>query len=390
MSPSLPLQDQESEQAVLSLPDPERRTEIGSFFRKWSAEKRGKPFLIAGPCSAETPERFGRTLDGLAPLAPDLIRAGVWKPRTRPNRFEGVGAEGLGWVRDLTQQRAMRWAVEVAHPAQAEAALAHGAHAVWIGARTTVNPFMVDELARALSGTSIPVMVKNPINPDLELWLGAVERLEAVGLNELALVHRGFSPFERSPYRNMPQWEIPIELRRRRPDLPMYCDPSHITGDARLVPEFAQIALDLCYDGWMLEVHHHPADAWSDANQQLTPEQLKLTLENLSFRRLDGGDLQEIPGLEALRLEVDKLDGELLALMSRRLELSHALGHLKKHHELPILQPRRWEEILQTRSTVGQDLGLESSFLIKWLQLMHQESIRRQLDVYRPDSSKTP
>ncbi len=347
-----------------------------------------RPFLIAGPCSAETPVQFELTLNGLLPLAPDLIRAGIWKPRTRPNRFEGVGEEGLRWVREMTRERNLLLAIEVAQPSQAEAALKFGVDVVWIGARTTVNPFLVDELGKVLAGSPLPVMVKNPINPDLELWLGAVERLEALGLHEIALVHRGFSPFERSPYRNMPQWEIPIELRRRRPDLPMYCDPSHITGDARLVPEFAQIALDLCYDGWMLEVHHDPAHAWSDSDQQLTPAQLADTLNGLKFRKIDMDDPSEIIGLRELRQEVDYLDDELLNLLARRLELSHQLGELKKNFDLPILQPRRWEQILNTRTSAGQAIGLDASFLIKWLQLMHQESIRRQLEVYRPDSVK--
>jgi len=330
------------------------------------------------------------TLNGLLPLAPDLIRAGIWKPRTRPNRFEGVGEEGLKWVRELTLERNLRLAVEVAQPAQAEAALKFGVDVVWIGARTTVNPFLVDELGKVLAGSPLPVMVKNPINPDLELWLGAVERLEALGLRELALVHRGFSPFERSPYRNMPQWEIPIELRRRRPDLPMYCDPSHITGDARLVPEFAQIALDLCYDGWMLEVHHDPSRAWSDPDQQLTPAQLAVTLNGLKLRKTDLQDLEELESLMELRREVDQLDYDLLTLLSQRLQLSHRLGEIKKEFDLPILQPRRWEQILNTRTSAGQAMGLDASFLIKWLQIMHQESIRRQLEVYRPDSVQAP
>lgn len=364
----------------------------GGILRKAIPSPTGasKPFLIAGPCSAETPEQLSLTLDGLMPLCPDLIRAGIWKPRTRPNRFEGVGAEGLPWVREMTRERNLLLAIEVAQPSQAEAALKYGVDVVWIGARTTVNPFLVDELGRVLAGSPLPVMVKNPINPDLELWLGAVERLEALGLHELALVHRGFSPFERSPYRNMPQWEIPIELRRRRPDLPMYCDPSHITGNARLVPEFAQIALDLCYDGWMLEVHHDPAHAWSDADQQLSPDQLAQTLQGLQLRRNGFQDPTDLPGLKELRQEVDQLDYELLGLLGRRLELSHRLGDIKKNFDLPILQPQRWEEILNSRTSTGQAMGLNPSFLIKWLQLMHQESIRRQLEVYHPDSVKTP
>ncbi|MEY3574436.1 MAG: hypothetical protein RLZZ617_1034, partial [Bacteroidota bacterium] len=304
--------------------------------------------------------------------------------------FEGVGVEGLKWVREMTLERNLRLAVEVAQPAQAEAALKFGVDVVWIGARTTVNPFLVDELGKVLAGSPLPVMVKNPINPDLELWLGAVERLEALGLRELALVHRGFSPFERSPYRNMPQWEIPIELRRRRPDLPMYCDPSHITGDARLVPEFAQIALDLCYDGWMLEVHHDPSRAWSDPDQQLTPAQLAVTLNGLQLRKTDFQDLEELESLIELRREVDQLDHDLLTLLSQRLQLSHRLGKIKKEFDLPILQPRRWEQILNTRTSAGQAMGLDASFLIKWLQIMHQESIRRQLEVYRPDSVQAP
>jgi len=354
------------------------------------ANGASRPFLIAGPCSAETPAQLELTLNGLLPIGPDLIRAGIWKPRTRPNRFEGVGEEGLKWVREMTLERNLRLAVEVAQPAQAEAALKFGVDVVWIGARTTVNPFLVDELGKVLAGSPLPVMVKNPINPDLELWLGAVERLEALGLRELALVHRGFSPFERSPYRNMPQWDIPIELRRRRPDLPMYCDPSHITGDARLVPEFAQIALDLCYDGWMLEVHHDPSRAWSDPDQQLTPAQLAVTLNGLKLRKTDLQDLEELESLMELRREVDQLDHELLTLLSQRLQLSHRLGEIKKEFDLPILQPRRWEQILNTRTSAGQAMGLDASFLIKWLQIMHQESIRRQLEVYRPDSVQAP
>jgi chorismate mutase len=361
-----------------------------AFFPKAHPDQGVRPFLVAGPCSAETPERFEATLDGLAPLAPDLVRAGIWKPRTRPDRFEGVGAEGLVWVRELTQRRGLRLAVEVAQPSQVEQALLHGVDAVWLGARTTVNPFLVDEIGRVLAGTGMPVLLKNPINPDLELWLGAIERMERWGLTQLALVHRGFSPFEPSPYRNMPQWEIPIELRRRRPDLPMYCDPSHITGNAQLVPEFAQIALDLCYDGWMLEVHHSPSDAWSDASQQLTPDQLRDTLGGMTFRFNDPENQELAAQLQGLRAQVDRLDHDLLELMSQRLKLSHRLGTLKKEYDLPILQPKRWEQILETRHREGASMGLNLSFLNKWLQLMHQESIQRQLDMYRPDSSKTP
>lgn len=342
-----------------------------------------KPFLIAGPCSAETREQVLATAEGLKALPLALFRAGVWKPRTRPGAFEGVGAAALPWLQEVKETYGMKWAVEVAEPHHLEEALAHGADAVWVGARTTVNPFAVQRLADALRGVSIPVLVKNPVNPDLELWIGAIERVERAGVPEVAAIHRGFSSYKSAtPYRNAPTWAIPIELRRRRPDLFILCDPSHIAGKRALVAEVAQKAMDMDYHGLMIETHPRPDEAWSDAAQQLTPVGLKELLEDLVIRSghapADTGSTLE---LEHLRSVMDWVDAEILDLLARRMEIGEKIGGVKKVLGMTAFQKGRWADIVETRSARARELRLSEDFILALWEKIHHESVKRQLKI---------
>ena len=344
-------------------------------------KKKDRPFVIAGPCSAETREQVLETADGLKNLPIDLLRGGIWKPRTRPGNFEGVGADGIKWLKEAGEQIGKPITVEVASSSHVELALKGEVDVLWIGARTTVNPFMIQEIAEALSGTNIPALVKNPVNPDVELWIGAIERLHAVGLENVAAIHRGFSTFQKSPFRNSPNWNIPIELKRRMPDLPIICDPSHICGSRDLLGEVAQKAIDLSMDGLMLETHHDPINAWSDSDQQVTPTELETTLGNLVWRNPDSQDLEVKAKLEELRATIDGLDRDILDLLLERLDVSRDIGEYKKEHNLTILQHERWNEILHDREayTAGKPLSLR--FLHKFLEAMHEESIQQQTEI---------
>lgn len=344
-------------------------------------KKRDRPFVIAGPCSAETREQVLETADGLKKLPIDLLRGGIWKPRTRPGNFEGVGAEGIKWLKEAGQQIGKPITVEVASSSHVELALKGDVDVLWIGARTTVNPFMIQEIAESLSGCNIPVLVKNPVNPDVELWIGAIERLHAVGLDNVAAIHRGFSTFQKSPFRNSPNWNIPIELKRRMPDLPIICDPSHICGSRELLGEVAQKAIDLSMDGLMLETHRNPSKAWSDADQQITPNELDSILGKLVWRNPDSQDLEVKAKLEELRATIDGLDRDILDLLLDRLDVSRDIGEYKKEHNLTILQHERWNEILHDREayTAGKPLSLR--FLHKFLEAMHEESIHQQTEI---------
>ena len=344
-------------------------------------KKKDRPFVIAGPCSAETREQVLETADGLKNLPIDLLRGGIWKPRTRPGNFEGVGADGIKWLKEAGEQIGKPITVEVASSSHVELALKGEVDVLWIGARTTVNPFMIQEIAEALSGTKIPVLVKNPVNPDVELWIGAIERLHAVGLDNVAAIHRGFSTFQKSPFRNSPNWNIPIELKRRMPNLPIICDPSHICGSRELLGEVAQKAIDLSMDGLMLETHRDPLKAWSDADQQVTPEELESILQNLVWRNPDSQDLEVKAKLEELRATIDGLDRDILDLLLDRLGVSRDIGEYKKEHNLTILQHERWNEILHDREayTAGKPLSLR--FLHKFLEAMHEESIQQQTEI---------
>jgi len=340
--------------------------------------KKGRPFVIAGPCSAETREQLFATVEKLELSNVDLLRAGVWKPRTRPGNFEGVGEDGLKWLKEAGELIGKPVSVEVANPSHIELALKHEIDVLWIGARTTVNPFMVQELADVLKGIDIPVLVKNPVNPDVELWIGAIERFQSVGIDRIGAIHRGFSTFQKSPFRNSPNWNIPIELKRRMPELPIICDPSHICGSRELLSEVAQKAIDLNMDGLMLETHIDPSEAWSDAEQQITPKKLESMLASLVWRNPNSLDLQVKAKLEELRANIDGLDRDILDMLLERLAVSQEIGEYKKEHNITILQHQRWNEILADRKAYTSGKELTPRFLHKFLEALHEESIHHQ------------
>jgi len=348
----------------------------------WFEEFGPGPLFIAGPCSAESEKQVFEIAGKLANSAkPAVFRAGIWKPRTRPGSFNGVGVKALKWMTGVKEEYGMRITVEAATPGHVEACLKAGIDILWIGARTASNPYSVDEIAEALRGVDIPVLVKNPLNPDIDLWIGAIERLSKVGIKRLAAVHRGFSPFERTMYRNMPKWEIPIELRRRYRDLPVICDPSHIAGDALLVREIAQKAMDLNMDGLMTEVHDKPGEALSDSRQQLIPEAYIELISELIIRKAVIDDPGFINQLDEIRSQVDSVDHQLIDLIASRMELSDRIGEYKCRNNVAILQMERWMEILRTRTEQGKSLGLDTSFTETLLKVIHQESIRRQTEI---------
>jgi chorismate mutase len=350
--------------------------------------RKDRPFVIAGPCSAETREQVLETTDGLKNLNVDLLRAGVWKPRTRPGNFEGVGEEGIAWLKEAGEKIGKPISVEVANTLHVELALKGGVDVLWIGARTTVNPFMVQEIADALKGTDVPILVKNPVNPDVELWIGAIERLQSVGLTKLGAIHRGFSTFQKSPFRNSPNWNIPIELKRRMPELPIICDPSHICGNRELLSEVAQKAIDLNMDGLMLETHRDPQKAWSDAAQQITPLELERILSELIWRNPNSLDLEVKAKLEQLRATIDGLDRDILDLLVERLAVSRSIGEYKREHNITILQHQRWNEILHDREAHVQGKDLSLKFLHKFLEAIHEESIQQQTQVMNSSKAK--
>ena len=337
-----------------------------------------KPFLIAGPCSAETEEQVIQTAISLAETGISALRAGIWKPRTRPDSFEGVGEPGLYWLKTAGNLISVPVAVEVANSRHVEKALKAGIDILWIGARTTVNPFSVQEIADALQGCKIPVFVKNPVNPDLELWIGAFERLNKAGIQTLAAVHRGFSSFAKSAYRNPPNWEIPIELRRRIPDLPLICDPSHIAGKPELLRPVSQRAFDLNYDGLMIESHICPEKAWSDAKQQITPDQLSELWNSLILRKPESDNLYFNEQVEKLRKKIDELDSELLGIVSERMRIARLIGYIKKQNQVTILQSNRYDELLTTRLASALALELTPEFVKRLFENLHQEAIQHQ------------
>ncbi len=344
-------------------------------------KKDNRPFCIAGPCSAETEEQVMAVAHGLAPLGIDLFRAGVWKPRTRPGAFEGVGAAALPWLRRVKQETGLRTTIEVANANQVYEALKHGVDVLWIGARTTVNPFSVQEIADALRGVDVPVLVKNPVNPDLDLWMGAIERIQQAGVTRIGAIHRGFSAYAKSRFRNAPYWEIPIELRRRMPELPLICDNSHICGNREDLLEVAQQALDLNYDGLMTEVHPAPDTAWSDAKQQITPFTYGELLSRLIVRRESTDNAEFLEHIENLRHKIDEVDLELLNLLARRMRFAEDIGRYKQRNNISILQTTRWNEILEKGFAQGQQRGLSDDFVEKFLSAIHQESIAHQQSV---------
>jgi len=336
-----------------------------------------RPTVIAGPCSAETEEQVLSTAREVAAQGVKLFRAGIWKPRTKPGGFEGVGVMGLDWLKRVKRETGMYIVTEVACKDHVYEALHAGIDMLWLGARTSVNPFAVQEIADALRGVDVPILVKNPINPDLELWIGVIERLYAAGIRRIGVIHRGFSSYDKKMYRNPPMWHIPIELRRRIPKLPFFCDPSHIAGKRDRVALIAQQAMDLQFDGLVIETHCNPDAAMSDAAQQITPDMLECLLSRLVVRNMD------IPSqyLSELRYRIDQIDENLLELLARRMQLSIELGEYKKANNMPILQTYRYSEIIERRAEFGETLDLEPNFVREVMQEIHEESIRRQMNV---------
>lgn len=336
-----------------------------------------RPMVIAGPCSAETEEQVMDTAKQLAANGIKIMRAGIWKPRTKPGGFEGIGSEGLAWLKKVKQETGMYVSTEVATQKHVYEALKYGIDMLWIGARTTANPFAVQEIAEALQGVDIPVLVKNPVNPDLELWIGALERLSNVGLTKLGAIHRGFSSFDKKIYRNLPQWHIPIELKRRYPDLPIICDPSHIGGKRDLIQPLSQQAMDLNFEGLIIETHCNPDCAWSDASQQVTPDRLKEILGSLVIR--DGK--QSTEDLSKLRQQIDEMDDQLLELLAKRMRISKEIGTFKKEHDMTIVQTDRYDEILTKRIAQATEMAMNPEFMRVVLEAIHEESVRVQLDI---------
>ena len=348
--------------------------------RPFTEVKFKRPYLIAGPCSAETEEQVLATAAQMKEqgIEPDLFRAGIWKPRTRPGSFEGIGRPGLAWLKRVKEEYGWKTCTEVANTQHVFDALKAGVDVLWIGARTTVNPFSVQEIADALVGVDIPVLVKNPINPDMSLWIGSLERLKKAGITRLGVIHRGFSAFGKSIYRNTPRWEIPIELIRQYPDLFIICDASHICGNRPGLWEVAQRAMDLNYDGIMVETHCNPDAAWSDAAQQVTGEGLKKILERLVVRDETTNDPKFLDNIEDIRHQIDVVDSELLNMLGERMKLADKIGMFKKLNNISILQSGRWNEIIEKSLEKGKKLGLGEEFISKILSAIHEESIEHQ------------
>lgn len=344
--------------------------------------KADRPLIISGPCSAESENQMVSTARQLAALGKvNVLRAGIWKPRTRPGQYEGAGSEGLKWLIKAKEETGLPVATEVANAAHVEACLKAGVDILWVGARTTVNPFSVQDVADALEGVDIPVLVKNPVNPDLELWIGALERLNRAGITKMAAIHRGFSSFDKSPFRNAPMWDIAIELKTRFPELDIICDPSHIAGQRELIPFIAQKALDLDMAGLMIESHIEPSVALSDAKQQVTPAALGKLLEDLVVRTPSTTNKEFKSTLTILREQIDQLDDQIMQTLAARMKISEQIGNYKRDNKVTILQVNRWEEIVQTRIAQGNAMGLGDDFVTNLLKLIHSESIQVQQKV---------
>ena len=338
------------------------------------------PIIIAGPCSAETEEQVLATANELATNGIKIFRAGIWKPRTKPGGFEGMGLEALPWMKKVKETTGMLTATEVANKAHVEAALDAGIDILWIGARTSANPFAMQEVADAIkdSGKDVAVLVKNPVNPDLELWVGALQRIYNAGVRRLGAIHRGFSAYGKHLYRNMPEWRIPIELRRRYPNLPIICDPSHIGGKRELVGPISQQALDMGFDGLIIESHCDPDCAWSDKSQQVTPEVLNYILGTLVIR----DESQSTENLSILRHEIDNIDNEMLEILAKRMQVSREIGLYKKEHRMPILQAKRYDSILNALVKTAMEMGMSGEFMRTVFSAIHEESVRQQVEVF--------
>ena len=338
-----------------------------------------KPLIIAGPCSAETEEQTLDTARQLADLGIKIFRAGIWKPRTKPGGFEGVGSQGPKWLKKVKEETGMYVATEVATHQHVTEALAEGIDMIWIGARTSANPFAMQEIADTLKelNADIPVLVKNPVNPDLELWIGAMQRIYNAGIRQLGAIHRGFSTYGKHIYRNMPQWHIPIELRLRFPEMPIICDPSHIGGRRELIAPLSQEAFDMGFDGLIIESHCNPDCAWSDAAQQLTPEILNFILHTLVIR----DSKQSTENLTLLRQQIDRIDRELLEVLAKRMQVSRDIGRYKKEHRMSVVQAGRYNDVIRTRLNHGVEMGMGAEFLKTVLLAIHDESVRQQIEI---------
>lgn len=343
----------------------------------WLVEGNSEhPFVIAGPCSAESEEQVLATASELKKYGITHFRAGIWKPRTKPGGFEGVGRIGLDWLVAVKQQLGMRVCTEVANKEHVEAALDAGIDVLWIGARTSANPFSVQEIADALKGNDVTVFVKNPVNPDVDLWLGAIQRIERAGIKRIGAIHRGFSQYRKTKYRNAPCWQIAMELRRLCPHIPMICDPSHMGGKREFIRPLSQTAIELGYDGLMIEAHRCPDDALSDSKQQVTPEVLNSIISTLPKSRREGFVAEE---LNRLRLAIDNIDDEILSLLAKRLEASQAVGSIKRESGVPFFVPNRYDELLSSRGDIGEKRGISKDFVVELFRLIHSESVKTQL-----------
>lgn len=336
-----------------------------------------RPIVIAGPCSAETEEQVMSTARMLADKGCHIFRAGVWKPRTKPGGFEGNGEKALPWLKEVKEETGMMISTEVATPDHVELAMRYDMDVLWVGARTSANPFAMQALADSMQGLQIPVLVKNPVNPDLELWIGGLQRLNQAGIKRLGVIHRGFSSYDKNIYRNLPMWQIPIELRRRIPGLPIICDPSHIGGRRDLIAPLCQQAMDLGFDGLIVESHCNPKEAWSDAKQQVTPDILDYILSLLVIR----DDTFTTEDIRSLRAQIDELDNSLMELLAKRFRLCREIGTFKKEHNMTILQTRRYNEILEKRGTQAGLCGMNPKFAAHIFELIHEESVRQQLAI---------
>lgn len=347
--------------------------------RTWLDDlKLDHPLVIAGPCSAETEEQVLGIAHQLKDTDVTYFRSGIWKPRTRPGMFEGVGALGLKWLQKVKAETGLKTATEVANKAHVELALEHDIDLLWLGARSTVSPFIVQEIADALKGTDKIVLVKNPVNPDLPLWLGAIERLASADIKKLGAIHRGFSTYEKTKYRNNPEWQLAIDLKTKFPDLPLINDPSHITGKRDMIFDVSQTALDLNFDGLMIETHTNPDEAWSDASQQVTPDTLIQIMRDLRIRKESDPEKEYNTNLSNLRAQIDVVDNQLIEMLGKRMKFSDGIGALKKQKNVAVLQSKRWNEILGNMVLEGEQNGLSEEFILKMFKAIHQESINHQ------------
>ena len=352
--------------------------------KNWLADfQLTHPLVIAGPCSAETEAQVLDVAQALKNSDVSIFRAGIWKPRTRPGGFEGVGEIGLKWLKKAKEETGLLVAVEVANAHHVKLALQYDVDVLWIGARTTVNPFAVQEIADVLQHTNKIVLLKNPVNPDLSLWIGGVERLQKAGIKKIGVIHRGFSTYEKTKYRNNPEWQIPIELHSKFPDLPLICDPSHITGKRNMIQEVSQQALDLNYDGLMIETHCNPDAAWSDAAQQITPEVLKQLFVDLKVRKVFDETTDFNSQLTNLRTQIDELDSKLITILANRMQIADAIGQVKKEKNVAVLQSNRWNEVLRRMIAEGEGKGLSEEFILRLFKAIHQESIVHQEKVFK-------